>query len=328
LAAVRGADIHGAVAGEGEDVGAGVGVEAADRGDLARGGEPAVPHAAADEAGAIGEGDDRLAAVHALGEGDEVGAAVGVEVGEHGGFALGGEVLVPFGLGGEAGAGREHDVDVAGAVGGEEDGVGPAVAVDVGDAADVVAVGGAEGADDHAAVEVVAAREGDVDLGFGEGPDVVAAVAVEVTDGRDVAAVGPPALPQLAGAEAAAVGEGDVDVERAGAGVPVGEGDEVVAAVAVDVADGGGLVDDAAQPAVQALGADAGVDAGLVGAGAAVAPADDAGLLPAGGGPGEQRAAAVALAGVLSAGGVAGGDVDGGVEAGAVDAGLGGVAVG
>ena len=68
------------------------------------------------------------------------------------------------------------------------------------------------------------------------------AVAVEVADRGDLAAEGEVVVPlQPVPTKPAAVGQGDVDV----GGAAAGEGGDVVASVAVEVADRGDLVADA-----------------------------------------------------------------------------------
>ncbi|BET46860.1 hypothetical protein RGQ21_18420 [Kitasatospora aureofaciens] len=198
-----------------------------------------MPFAAVDEAvGAVGDGHVDVG-FGVVGEGDDVVLAVAVVVADVGEFAGGGEVFVPAGAGAVCGSVGQGDVDVGFGALGEGDDVVFLVAVDVADAGEFS--GGCEVVvDELAGAEgVFAVGEGGVDVGggaLGEGDEVVVSVAVDVAEGGEFAAGGEVVVPDGGGVEAVgAVGEGDVDL---GVGV-VGEGDDVVVAVAVDVADGG-----------------------------------------------------------------------------------------
>ena len=174
--------------------------------------------------------------VGVAGEGDDVVAAVAVDVADAGLFGADGEEVVPFLGWAEGGAGGEGDDDVGGGGGalGEGDDVVASVAVDVAEGGVFAGDGEVVVPFDGGAGERCAGGEGDVDVGVGvvgEGDDVVFAVAVDVADGGDFVVGGEPVVPFGAGVEAGAGGGGDVDV---GEGA-VGEGDDVVAVVAVEV---------------------------------------------------------------------------------------------
>ena len=127
----RHVDVGGGAAGEGDDVGAAVAVDVADRRDLGADGEEVVPLDARGVAGAGGEPDVDVGAV-ATGERDDVGAAIAVDVAGERHLRADGEEVVPGpAVRHEPGAVGERREHVGGGAAGEVDGVVAAVAVGV-----------------------------------------------------------------------------------------------------------------------------------------------------------------------------------------------------